>query len=158
MSLFGFHLPLDIHPELGNNAQLARRLGFTTVGRAGDQDLVVHGTPSAPLTLGELGRHVERVLGRAPLVIGDPARPVRRVAWCTGGAQSYFEDAIALGVDAYVTGEVSEQQFHLAMESGVGYIAAGHHATERFGIQAVGAHLAATHGLAHRFIDIPNPV
>ena len=151
VSLFGFHLPLDIHSELGNNAQLARHLGFVAEGRAGEQDLIVHGRASAVPGL-------ER-LGRVPLVIGDLARPVRRVAWCSGGAQSYFEDAIAIGgIDAFVTGEASEPQYHLARESGVGFIAAGHHATERFGIQAVGRHLADRFGLDHRFVDIPNPV
>ena len=97
-------------------------------------------------------------LGRAPLVIGEPARPVRRVAWCSGGAQSYLEDAVRLGADVYISGEISEQTVHLAREAGVAYIAAGHHATERGGIRALGEHLAARHGLAHRFIDLDNPV
>jgi dinuclear metal center YbgI/SA1388 family protein len=158
VSLFAFHLPLDLHADLGNNAQLARRLGFAVEGRTGDQDVVFVGRPDRERTLSDLGRHVESVLGRTPLVIGDAARPVRRLAWCTGGAQGYFEDAIAEGVDAFLTGEVSEQHFHLAHETGVGFIAAGHHATERFGIQALGAHLATAHGLEHRFIDVPNPV
>lgn len=163
VSLFGFHLPLDIHPELGNNAQLARQLGFVAEGRAGEQDLIVYGRPSAlpgiDRTLGELGAHIGERLGRVPLVIGELARPVRRVAWCTGGAQSYFEDAIAIGgIDVFVTGEASEPQYHLARESGVGFIAAGHHATERFGVQAVGRYLAERFGLDHRFVDVPNPV
>ena len=91
-------------------------------------------------------------------MIGDRARALRRVAWCTGGAQSYFEEAIGLGVDAYLTGEISEQHVHLARETGVAFIAAGHHATERFGVQAIGAHLAQAHGLEHRYIEIDNPV
>ena len=97
-------------------------------------------------------------LGREPLVVGEPGRGVARAAWCTGAAQGFFETAIGLGVDVYVTGEISEQHVHLARESGVAFVAAGHHATERFGVQAVGEHLARTFGLAHQFVDIDNPV
>lgn len=158
ISLFGFHLPLDAHPQLGNNAQLGKRLGATIEGRAGEQNLVVYGSLGTTTTLEAFGRHVGHVLGRNPLLIGESNRPVCRIAWCTGGAQGFFEAAIALGVDAYVTGEVSEQHFHLARESGVAFVAAGHHATERFGIQALGEHLADAYGLSHRFIDVPNPV
>jgi hypothetical protein len=107
----------------------------------------------AARNLATFAAHVGAQLGREPLVIGDLARPVHRVAWCTGAAQGYFETAVALGVDVYVTGEISEQHVHLARESGVAFVAAGHHATERFGVQAVGAHLAQTFGLRHRFID-----
>ena len=118
---------------------------------------VTAGTVAAP-DLATFAAHVGAQLGREPLVIGDPGRAVRRVAWCTGAAQGYFETAVALGVDVYVTGEISEQHVHLARESGVAFVAAGHHATERFGVQAVGAHLAQTFGLRHRFIDVPSPV
>ena len=158
MSLFAYHLPLDLHPVLGNNAQLAARLGLVQEGRIGEQELVAHGALGAPSTLGELATRIEDRLGRAPLVIGEPAREVRRVAWCTGGAQGFFETAIGLGVDAYITGEIAEQHVHLARESGVAFVAAGHHATERYGVQAVGEHLAATFALRHVFIDVPNPV
>jgi dinuclear metal center YbgI/SA1388 family protein len=167
INLFAYHLPLDLHPELGNNAQLAARLGLAPEGRTGDQDLVAYGTVTAGTLTAEtftapdlaaFAAHVGAQLGREPLVIGDPARPVRRVAWCTGAAQGYFETAVALGVDVYVTGEISEQHVHLARESGVAFVAAGHHATERFGVQAVGAHLEQTFGLRHRFIDVPSPV
>jgi dinuclear metal center YbgI/SA1388 family protein len=157
-SLFAYHLPLDLHAELGNNAQLAARLGLVAEGRTGDQDLVCYGVLPAPETLEALRGRGERAVGRTPLVIGDGAQAVRRVAWCTGGAQGYFEAALALGVDAYVTGEISEQHVHLARESGVAFVAAGHHATERFGVQALGSHLAATFGIEHRFIDIDSPV
>ena len=109
-------------------------------------------------TAGSFARTITEKLGRAPLLIGDAARPLRRIAWCTGGAQGMFEQAITLGVDAYVSGEISEQTVHLARESGVAYIAAGHHATERYGVQALGAHLAQRFGLEHRFIEIDNPV
>lgn len=158
LNLFAYHLPLDLHPELGNNAQLAQRLGFIEEGRAGEQDLVSHGVLEPEADLGRLGQRVAERLARHPLVVGDATRRIRRVAWCTGGAQSFFESAIALGVDAYVTGEISEQHVHLARESGVAFVAAGHHATERFGVQALGEHLARTFGLRHQFIDVPSPV
>jgi dinuclear metal center YbgI/SA1388 family protein len=158
LNLFAFHLPLDAHPAVGNNAALARVLGFEIEGRSGEQDIVFFGRPDAELTLGDLAARVETRLERAPLVVGDAARPVRRVAWCTGAAQGFLEDAVRLGVDAYVTGEASEQTVHLARESGVAFIGAGHHATERYGIQALGAHLAGKFGLEHTHIDVPNPV
>lgn len=158
LNLFAYHLPLDAHAEVGNNVQLGRRLGLEPGGRFGDQDLGMHGTPVAATTLAGFAAAVERETARKPLVIGDPARPLRRVAWCTGGAQGMFEQAIALGVDAYVSGEISEQTVHAARESGVAYVAAGHHATERYGVQALGEHLAQRFGLRHRFIDIDNPV
>jgi dinuclear metal center YbgI/SA1388 family protein len=158
LNLYAYHLPLDLHPELGNNAQLAHRLGFIAEGRTGEQDLVWHGSVGGEPTLGGLAERIGRALGRAPLVIGEAERTVRRAAWCTGGAQNYFEAALPLGVDVYVTGEISEQHVHLARESGVAFVAAGHHATERYGVQALGAHLAERFGLEHRYIDIDNPV
>ena len=158
LNLYAFHLPLDAHPEVGNNVTLARTLGFEVRGRFGEQDLGFHGELAADATLAELATHIESRLARQPLVIGEPARRVRRVAWCTGAAQSYFEDAVRLGVDAYVSGEISEQTVHLARESGVAFISAGHHATERYGVQALGAHLAGRFGLDHRYIDVDNPV
>ena len=158
ISLFAYHLPLDAHPEHGNNAQLGALLGFTEKGRAGEQNIVAHGCTAATQPLEAFAAHIESRLGRAPTVIGDPAQRIARIAWCTGGAQGYFEDAIALGVDAFITGEISEPQVHLARESGVAFIAAGHHATERFGVQALGVHLASRYGIEHRFIDVPNPV
>jgi dinuclear metal center YbgI/SA1388 family protein len=157
INLFAYHLPLDLHPELGNNAQLAARLGLVQEGRTGEQELVSFGTTAAGV-LASFGAHIAARLGREPLVVGDPGRPVRRVAWCTGAAQGFFETAIGLGVDVYLTGEISEQHVHLARESGVAFLAAGHHATERFGVQALGEHLARTFGLAHEFIDVDNPV
>jgi dinuclear metal center YbgI/SA1388 family protein len=156
--LFAYHLPLDAHPELGNNAQLARVLGLKADGRFGEQDLgfVGAGTQiwARPQALAE---HVAAVLARPVTCVGDTDRPVRRVAWCTGGAQSYFESAIAQGVDAFITGEISEPQAHLARETGVAFLACGHHATERYGAPALGAHVAQALGIAHRFIEIDNP-
>lgn len=160
ISLFAYHLPLDAHAELGNNAQLGRVLGFAADARFGEQDLGF----SAPAVFDDgqaLADHVAQALGRAvTLVQPEPdgaQRPIRRVAWCTGGAQGYFESAIAAGADAFITGEISEPQAHLAREMGVSFIAAGHHATERYGAPAVAAHVAAQCGLEHQFIEIDNP-
>ena len=156
--LFAYHLPLDAHAELGNNAQLGRVLGLKADGRYGEQDLgfVGQGEQNWP-TPQALAEHVKRTLGRTVTCVGDALRPVRRVAWCTGGAQSYFEAAVAQGVDAFITGEISEPQAHLARETGVAFLACGHHATERYGAPAVGAHMAQQLGLEHRFIEIDNP-
>lgn len=158
VNLFGFHLPLDGHLEVGNNVTLAKRLGFVVEGRFGEQDLGFHGTVDTEITLLGLARRVEERLERKPLVVGDEARAVKRVAWCTGAAQSWFDQALPLGVDVYLTGEVSEHTVHTARENDVAFISAGHHATERYGVQALGEHLAQEFGIQHRFIDIPNPV
>jgi dinuclear metal center YbgI/SA1388 family protein len=161
ISLIGYHLPLDGHAQFGNNAQLAKVLGWTVDGRFGEQDIGWHGRPAAPTTLIDLTRTITSQLRRAPLVIsaaGEPGRPVRRIAWCSGGAQSNFEEAVALGVDVYLSGEISEPNVHLARESGVAYIAAGHHATERYGVQALAVHLAERFGIECEFVDIDNPV
>lgn len=158
INLVAYHLPLDAHPEFGNNVQLGRVMGVQIDGWAGEQNMVAHGTLPSAMTLNALGEHLSHVLHRVPLLIGDLSRPIKRVAWCTGAAQSYLELAISLNVDAFVSGEVSEQTVHLARESGVAYIAAGHHATERYGVQALGEHLARRYGLEHTFIDVDNPV
>ena len=158
INLFAYHLPLDAHPGLGNNAQLAQRLGWIAEGRFGEQDIAWHGSVAAPTTAGALSASLAAALGRPPQMIGDLNRPVCRIGWCSGGAQGYFEQAIALGLDAYVSGEISEQTVHLARESGVAYLAAGHHATERYGVQAVAEHLAGRFGMQCEFVDIDNPV
>ena len=158
LNLIAYHLPLDAHPELGNNAQLARAFGWIAEGCFGEQDIAWRGRLPVAQTVGEVVRGVAAALGREPLLIGDPDAPVRRVAWCSGGAQGYFEAAIAEGVDLYLSGEISEQTVHLARETGVAYVAAGHHATERFGVRALAERIAADCGLACHFVDIPNPV
>jgi dinuclear metal center YbgI/SA1388 family protein len=155
LNLFAYHLPLDAHAELGNNAQLGRLMGWTADGRFAEQEVGFLGSTTG--TAGELAEKLALRLGRLPLLVGDAARPVRRIAWCSGGAQGYFEQAIASGADAYVSGEISEQTTHLAQESGVPYIAAGHHATERYGVQAVGAHLADRFGIECRYVELDNP-
>ncbi|WP_374476176.1 Nif3-like dinuclear metal center hexameric protein [Zoogloea sp.] len=158
INLFAYHLPLDAHPELGNNAQLGRLMGWTPEGRFGEQDIGWIGqlAQSTPAEL--LMRQLAARLGREPLLLGEPGRAVKRIAWCTGGAQSYFEQAIACGVDCFVSGEASEQTTHLARESGVAYLAVGHHASERYGVQALGAHLAERWGLEVDFVDVDNPI
>ena len=158
INLLAYHLPLDAHPVLGNNAQLGLRLGWQAQERFGDQDLGFLGQVEQPVELTHLRTQVLSVLGREAVCEPGDGRPSRCLAWCTGGAQGLFEQAIALGVDAYLSGEISEQTVHLARESGVAYIAAGHHATERYGVQALGAHLAQRFGVEHRFIEIDNPV
>jgi dinuclear metal center YbgI/SA1388 family protein len=158
VSLLAYHLPLDAHSGLGNNAQLAIRLGFEVEGRFGEQDIACQGALPKALTLAELGGKVAETLHREPLIIGDENKVIRRIAWCSGAAQGYFEEAVRLGVDAFLTGEISEQSVHLARETGVAFIAAGHHATERYGVQALGGHLAERFGIGHQFVDIDNPV
>ena len=158
--LFAYHLPLDAHPEFGNNAQLARVLGLQADGRYGEQDLGFVGAAVGAHAWEQpqaLTDHVAGALGRAVICVGDNDRPVRRVAWCTGGAQGYFEAAIAQGVDAFITGEISEPQAHLARETGVAFLACGHHATERYGAPAVAQWVAQDLGVQHRFIEIDNP-
>ena len=149
-----------MHKEFGNNVELGRLLGFqfeAATGRPGDPEIVFIGKLAQPTTLEALSAQIDSSLQRAPLCIGDPGQELRRVAWCTGAAQSYFDVAIAAGVDAFITGEISEPSAHLARESGVAFISAGHHATERYGVQAVGNYLAEQFGLEHQFIDIDNP-
>jgi dinuclear metal center YbgI/SA1388 family protein len=163
VSLLAYHLPLDAHPTFGNNVCLGRLMGFAVE----DQQLL---QPGAARGLGNIGSlpqaipaaefvgRLQEITGRKPLHVGDPAALVRRIAWCTGAAQEYLDAAVRAGADLYVTGEASEQTVHTAREEGIHFVAAGHHATERYGVQALGEHVAATFSLEHRFIDIDNPV
>jgi dinuclear metal center YbgI/SA1388 family protein len=157
INLFAYHLPLDAHPELGNNAQFGARMGLQADARFGEQALGFAGAAGALGSTAALQAMAQRVCGRAPVLAPGDGRPLKRIGWCTGGAQGTFEAAIAAGVDAYITGEISEPQAHIARETGVAFVACGHHATERFGAPAVGSHLAARFGLEHRFIEIDNP-
>jgi dinuclear metal center YbgI/SA1388 family protein len=160
INLYAYHLPLDAHPELGNNAQLGERLGLRAEARFGEQDLGFLGARADGGSFADteaLVAHVQGVLGRAPTCVAGAPGPLTRIGWCTGGAQSYFEAAIAAGAQAFLTGEISEPQAHLARESGVSFLACGHHATERYGAPAVAAHVARQLGLAHEFIEIENP-
>ncbi|MDN0096140.1 type 2 GTP cyclohydrolase I [Yersinia rohdei] len=156
INLYGYHLPLDAHPELGNNAQLAKLLDIHVLGEI--EPLLPYGEFEKPLNAVILRERLEKVLGRAVLHCGDHApTSLRRIAWCSGGGQGYIQQAAEFGVDAFITGEVSEQTIHIAREMGVNFYAAGHHATERYGIKALGEWLAAHHQLEVTFIDIPNP-
>jgi dinuclear metal center YbgI/SA1388 family protein len=161
ISLLAYHLPLDVHAELGNNAALGKLLGFKTTGDLGKQNnnsIGLTGELEIPLSGEGLGALLEEHLGRPALHIPGTANPIRTVGWCTGAAQNFIELALKAGVDAYITGEVSEQTVHIARETGIHFFAAGHHATERYGVQAVAAHLVEKFGLDHQFIDIDNPV
>jgi len=158
LNLMAYHLPLDAHAELGNNVQLGKLLGLNAVDYAGDENLVAYADLDAPATLGDFVLKIESCLQRSAMVVGDRNRLVRKIAWCTGAAQSYIEAAAALGAEVFISGEISEQTTHQALEMGVAYVAAGHHATERYGVKALGAHLAARFNLEHEFIDIDNPV
>jgi len=156
INLIAYHLPLDAHPTHGNNARLGERLGLQADARFGEQQLGFIGA-GAPDALDALSRRVERALSRPPTVVEGDGRQLRRVAWCTGGAQGYFEAAIAAGADAFITGEISEPQAHLARETGVAFLACGHHATERYGAPAVAQAVAQHFGLHHEFIEVENP-
>lgn len=156
INLYGYHLPLDAHPQLGNNAQLAALLAINVLGTI--EPLVPYGELSQTLSGDALRQRLEDRLGRSVLHCGDNApQQIRKIAWCTGGGQGFIELAARFGVDAFITGEVSEQTIHIAREMGLHFYAAGHHATERGGIHALGDWLARQHGFDVTFIDIPNP-
>jgi len=158
VSLLAYHLPLDAHPELGNNAQLARRLGLKVDGALREDGIGLIGRLPSVMDAQALGEHLQTCLGRAPMWIPGAAASIERIGWCTGAAQDFIEQAVALGMDAYISGEISEQTVHVAREAGIHYFAAGHHATERDGARALGEHLAGVFKLQHVFIDIENPV
>jgi len=160
ISLLAYHLPLDVHPEVGNNVQLARQLDITVEGPLdpGNPKVVgLVGSLAEPVSARDFARRVQEAMGREPLVI-EGEQMIRRVGWCTGGGQGYIDTAIAVGVDLFLSGEASEQTFHSARENGISFIAAGHHATERYGVQALGDYLARRFALEHLFIDCPNPI
>lgn len=158
LNLLAYHLPLDAHPVLGNNAQLARVLGLIAEPSPTATELLWLGSRPGVTTLGGFAQLVEQRLERIPLVLGTPDLPVQRIAWCTGAAQSLLQRAIDAGAQLFITGEVSEPTVHLAREAGVGFISAGHHATERYGVQALGEAIAQEFGIRVDFVDIDNPV
>lgn len=161
INLLAYHLPLDAHPVVGNNVQLAKHLSLNCVDtfeREGCGIGVIAET-SGVVTSKDLAARIRCVLGREPVHLSAASsKEIRKVAICTGGAQSYFEAAIIAGADAYITGEVSESCYHMAMESGIDYFAAGHHATERYGVQALGDSLAEKFNVTHEYLEINNPV
>jgi dinuclear metal center YbgI/SA1388 family protein len=162
INLYAYHLPLDVHPELGNNAQLAKQLGITL--RRGlepwnSKSVAMVGKLDTPMSGAALAERIAQVLGRTPLHCGEYGpEEIRSVAICTGGGQSYIAQAAEQGIDAFISGEASEQTIHTAREMGMHFFAAGHHATERYGVQALGEWLRQTHGLDVIFVDIDNPV
>lgn len=160
INLLAYHLPLDIHPEVGNNVLLGKLLGLTVTGPLeanNPRSVGLIGELDTPMTSQEFAQLIEQKLARTPLVI-DCEKPIRTVAWCTGGAQGYIEHAIVAGADAFITGEISEHSTHSALENDLSYFSAGHHATERYGVQALGEWIAERFGIEHQFIDCPNPV
>lgn len=156
MSLLAYHLPLDAHPQLGNNAQLAKRLGF--VADANDGELLMIGRLEHKMSIDQLIKHLSQQFSRDVLHVGNGPQQIERVAWCSGAAQSYIDQAADAGVDAFISGEISEQTVHIARERGIHYFSCGHHATERYGVQSLGAYLAEHFNLKHHFVDIDNPV
>ncbi|OWT74419.1 MULTISPECIES: Nif3-like dinuclear metal center hexameric protein [unclassified Achromobacter] len=165
LNLFAYHLPLDAHPQLGNNAQLARVLGLEPEADAngsprtcGRDNLIWLGSAPGIATVGELTARIAERLQRTPQVIGDPDQPAGRIAWCTGGAQGMYTEALDAGAQVYITGEISEPCVHTARETGTTFISAGHHATERYGVQALGEAVARQFGIRVDFVDIDNPV
>lgn len=161
INLIAYHLPLDAHATLGNNVQLALRLGINTEGtiaETGEPNIALYGQLPSALTAAEFANELAQKLGRSPLFIQADDRSMRRIGWCSGAAQGYIEQAAAAGLEGFVSGEISEQTVHLARELGIHYFAAGHHATERYGVLALGEHLSSQFDLQHHFIDIDNPV
>jgi dinuclear metal center YbgI/SA1388 family protein len=161
VSLLVYHLPLDGHPELGNNAQLGKLWGIECEGRFGNGPnggLGMYGSLPQAMSLEALAKFIGGPLQREPLLIKGGEHPVRRVGWCSGAAQDYIEGAAALGLDAFISGEISEPTVHAARELGIHYLSAGHHATERLGVQALGEHISDCFSLEFQFIDIANPV
>jgi len=161
ISLLAYHLPLDGHPELGNNARLAELLGLQVDGGLEPENplsIGLVGRLKSPMVASAFSQHIASVLGREVMHIEGGADLVETVAWCSGAAQGYIDKAAQLGVDAYISGEISEPTVHSARELGIHYYSAGHHATERYGVQALGQALAEKFGLEHQFVDIKNPV
>lgn len=161
VSLLAYHLPLDLHSEYGNNVQLAQRLGFEVTGpldTSARQSVGLQGRLAQPLSAAQLCQRIATALGREPQLIGDPERMISSVGWCTGAAQGYIDQAVAAGLDAYLSGEISEPTVHSARENDIAYFAVGHHASERYGVQALGDALAAQLGIEHHYIEVANPV
>lgn len=161
INLYAYHLPLDVHPEIGNNAELGRVLGLEIIESVEVDrvpNLIWLGEIKEPSTLQAFRGKVAKALGREPLCLGDADKQIKRIAWCTGAAHRFIDEAKRLGADLYLSGEVSEQTPHFVRENDIAFLGCGHHATERYGIKALGEHLAKTQSLRVEFIDIDNPV
>lgn len=158
ISLVAYHLPLDVHPEIGNNAQLAKRLKWNNAKPFSEDGLLWQVTLDEPVSACGLSQLLSGALDREPMHISGGPMQFNKIGWCTGAAQSYIEQAVDAGCDAFISGEISENTTHTAREMGVHYFAAGHHATERYGVQALGEHIAAKFDVSHQFVEISNPV
>jgi len=155
INLFGYHLPLDAHPEIGNNVQLGKRLGIQNMTPVSDS-LIWQGELNKNLS--DFLAQIEKRMSRTPQVFGKKSEKIQRIAWCTGAAQGFINDAIELSVDLYLSGEVSEQTPAAAAENNMTFISAGHHATERYGVQALSKHLSEKFKLQHQYIEVENSV
>jgi len=161
ISLLAYHLPLDAHHELGNNVQLAKKLGLGIVEPLYPESPKQVGNIAVldePMSAEDFSGLCERVLGQKPIHIAGANQYIKTIGFCTGAAQGFIEQAVVMGCDAYLSGEISEPTVHAARETGIHYFAAGHHATERYGVQAVGEFLAEKLGIEHVFVDIANPI
>jgi dinuclear metal center YbgI/SA1388 family protein len=158
MNLMAYHLPLDAHAIVGNNVQLGKKLGVEISGYADENKMVAYGFFDSPMTTHACADMIQSKLQRRPLFVGPSDKVIKKIAWCTGAAQSYIHLAQQVGADAYLSGEISEQTTHIADEGNIVYFSAGHHATERYGVQALGEHLAEKFHLEHVFVDLNNPV
>ena len=160
LNLYAYHLPLDMHENFGNNAMLAKKLDLSPQRRFGENDIGWLGISnnSTIKTVGKLANLIETRLNRKPLLIGDPLQPIHTIGWCTGAAQNLLSEAAIAGANVYLSGEISERTVHEAKEYGIAYLACGHHATERYGIEALGNLLAEKFGVKHQYIEIDNPV
>lgn len=161
IALLAYHLPLDIHEQYGNNIQLAKILNFDVIGNIkidGKLPLVLTGEFNQPIGVNALAEHCARKLNREPLVISAGRHEIKTIAWCTGAAQDFIELAATQGIDAYLSGEVSERTFYQAKELGIHYLACGHHATERYGIQSLGEHIAQKFNLEVIYHESNNPI
>ena len=161
INLIAYHLPLDAHIKWGNNIQWAKRMSWQVnkhFSLPGSPNIGCLGTLPSPITAQALQQQLAQVLGRTPLMIGSQDALLKRIAWCSGAAQDCIDHPDVAEMDAFITGEVSERTVHSALEQGIHFYAAGHHATERYGVMALGAHLAQHFDIEHTFIEIPNPV
>ncbi|USD64550.1 Nif3-like dinuclear metal center hexameric protein [Vibrio sp. SCSIO 43136] len=161
INLYAYHLPLDIHPKMGNNAQLAKRLGITVEGglEGHEQSVALFGRLENPLTAEELCLRIDEQYQRTPLHIASESnQKIETLGWCTGGGQDFIELAASHGLDAFISGEISERTTYTAREQDIHYFSAGHHATERDGVRVLGEWLKLEHGFDVEFIDINNPV
>lgn len=161
INLIAYHLPLDVHPLIGNNACIGKLLQADQIVQHAHEKidgLIWSGHLQAPQSAETFSKTLTNLFQQTPIHLSGGKNPIAKVAWCSGAAQDFIVQAAALGMDAYISGEVSERTYYLAKELGIHYFACGHHATERFGIQALGTYLQSQYGLEVQFIDVDNPI